>query len=192
MNPSGIGKADSCTDARRERRLGLVRRGRPGRRRDIIHKGQFGERFGPLAGVTNWPPAILADAAHRYGVHSRSTTAPILPGRGRRRRAASGSTRLPVNAARQIPAPDTLIGRGPLHDPDQVAAPPPATPTHFCVGPCFADTIQAYAAPGLGLAWSPPNSAATTSRGLLRYQRNGCRPCSMPALAGSQVRAITR
>lgn len=93
---------------------------------DIIQlrdKGSPGElRFGPLQARDELAACeILADAAHRYGalfaVNDRADIA----------RAAGadvlhlGQRDLPVNVARQILAPDTLIGRS-THDPDQVAA----------------------------------------------------------------------
>lgn len=108
---------------------------------DIIQlrdKGSPGElRFGPLQARDELAACeILADAAHRYGalfaVNDRADIA----------RAAGadvlhlGQRDLPVNVARQILAPDTLIGRS-THDPDQVAAAAAGDADYFCVGPCW-------------------------------------------------------
>ncbi|WP_052662390.1 thiamine phosphate synthase, partial [Mycobacterium tuberculosis] len=131
-----------CTDARRERGdLAQFAEAALAGGVDIIQlrdKGSPGElRFGPLQARDELAACeILADAAHRYGalfaVNDRADIA----------RAAGadvlhlGQRDLPVNVARQILAPDTLIGRS-THDPDQVAAAAAGDADYFCVGPCW-------------------------------------------------------
>ncbi len=146
-----------CTDARRERGdLAQFAEAALAGGVDIIQlrdKGSPGElRFGPLQARDELAACeILADAAHRYGalfaVNDRADIA----------RAAGadvlhlGQRDLPVNVARQILAPDTLIGRS-THDPDQVAAAAAGDADYFCVGPCWpTPTKPGRAAPGLGL-----------------------------------------
>ncbi len=132
---------------------------------DIIQlrdKGSPGElRFGPLQARDELAACeILADAAHRYGalfaVNDRADIA----------RAAGadvlhlGQRDLPVNVARQILAPDTLIGRS-THDPDQVAAAAAGDADYFCVDhvgrhrPSLAVRRRVW-----GWYGSPPNSVA--------------------------------
>lgn len=127
-----------CTDARRERGdLAQFAEAALAGGVDIIQlrdKGSPGElRFGPLQARDELAACeILADAAHRYGalfaVNDRADIA----------RAAGadvlhlGQRDLPVNVARQILAPDTLIGRS-THDPDQVAAAAAGDADYFCV-----------------------------------------------------------
>lgn len=182
-----------CTDARRERGdLAQFAEAALAGGVDIIQlrdKGSPGElRFGPLQARDELAACeILADAAHRYGalfaVNDRADIA----------RAAGadvlhlGQRDLPVNVARQILAPDTLIGRS-THDPDQVAAAAAGDADYFCVGPCWpTPTKPGRAAPGLGLVRVAAELGDDASRGSLSAAstRNGCRPCSMPALAGS-------
>ncbi|AGL25879.1 thiamine-phosphate pyrophosphorylase [Mycobacterium tuberculosis CAS/NITR204] len=144
-----------CTDARRERGdLAQFAEAALAGGVDIIQlrdKGSPGElRFGPLQARDELAACeILADAAHRYGalfaVNDRADIA----------RAAGadvlhlGQRDLPVNVARQILAPDTLIGRS-THDPDQVAAAAAGDADYFCVGPCWPTLPSGRAAP-LGL-----------------------------------------
>jgi thiamine-phosphate pyrophosphorylase len=131
-----------CTDARRERGdlvefadaalAGGV---------DIIQlrdKGSAGERqFGPLEARDELAAlGILAEAAGRhaalFAVNDRADIA----------RAAGahvlhlGQRDLPLEVAREIVAPGTLIGRS-AHDADQVARAVVEDVDYFCVGPCW-------------------------------------------------------
>lgn len=146
-----------CTDARRDRGdlaefadaalTGGV---------DIIQlrdKGSTGEhQLGPLE-VRDELAAleILADAARRHGalvaVNDRADVA----------RAAGadvlhlGQDDLPLGVARDIVAPDTLIGRS-AHDYGQVAGAIAEDVDYFCVGPCWpTPTKPGRPAPGLQL-----------------------------------------
>lgn len=165
-----------CTDARRERGdLAQFAEAALAGGVDIIQlrdKGSPGElRFGPLQARDELAACeILADAAHRYGalfaVNDRADIA----------RAAGadvlhlGQRDLPVNVARQILAPDTLIGRS-THDPDQVAAAAAGDADYFCVGPCWpTPTKPGRAAPVWGWYGSPPNSARRQA--VVRYRRH--------------------
>jgi thiamine-phosphate pyrophosphorylase len=123
---------------------------------DIVQlrdKGSVGEqRFGPLEARDELAAcAILADAARRHGalfaVNDRADIA----------RAAGadvlhlGQGDLPVDVARDIVGPDTLIGLS-SHDPDQAAAASHGPADYFCVGPCWpTPTKPNRAAPGLPL-----------------------------------------
>jgi thiamine-phosphate pyrophosphorylase len=149
-----------CTDARRE--LGDLAQFADAALAggvDIIQlrdKGSAGEqRFGPLEARDELAACeILADAARRHGalfaVNDRADIA----------RAAGadvlhlGQGDLPLEVARAIVGPDTLIGLS-THDPDQVAAASssgPAGPDYFCVGPCWpTPTKPGREAPGLRL-----------------------------------------
>jgi thiamine-phosphate pyrophosphorylase len=146
-----------CTDARRERGdlAEFVDAALAGGV-DIVQlrdKGSVGEqRLGPLEAREELAAcAILADAARRYGalfaVNDRADIA----------RAASadvlhlGQGDLPVDVARDIVGPDTLIGLS-SHDPGQAAAAAHGTADYFCVGPCWpTPTKPNRAAPGLPL-----------------------------------------
>ena len=146
-----------CTDARRERGdLAEFADAALAGGVDIIQlrdKGSTGERqLGPLEARAELAALeILADAAHRHGalvaVNDRADIA----------RAAGaevlhlGQNDLPLAVARDIVAPDTLIGRS-AHDHDQVAAAIAAPVDYFCVGPCWpTPTKPGRPAPGLGL-----------------------------------------
>jgi len=149
-----------CTDARRERGdLAEFADAALAGGVDIIQlrdKGSTGERqLGPLEARAELAALeILADAAHRHGalvaVNDRADIA----------RAAGadvlhlGQDDLPLEVARDIVAPDTLIGRS-AHDPGQVAAAiadGPNYPDYFCVGPCWpTPTKPGRPAPGLQL-----------------------------------------
>jgi thiamine-phosphate pyrophosphorylase len=123
---------------------------------DIVQlrdKGSVGEqRLGPLEAREELAAcAILADAARRYGalfaVNDRADIA----------RAAGadvlhlGQGDLPVDVARDIVGPDTLIGLS-SHDPEQAAAAAHGPADYFCVGPCWpTPTKPNRAAPGLPL-----------------------------------------
>jgi thiamine-phosphate pyrophosphorylase len=127
---------------------------------DIIQlrdKGSVGEqRFGPLEARDELAACeILADAARRHGalfaVNDRADIA----------RAAGadalhlGQGDLPLDLAREVVGPATLIGLS-THDRDQVAAAVAgfgaSGADYFCVGPCWpTPTKPGRAAPGLQL-----------------------------------------
>ena len=150
-----------CTDARRERGdlAHFVDAALAGGV-DIVQlrdKGSVGEqRFGPLEARDELAACeILADAARRHGalfaVNDRADIA----------RAAGadalhlGQGDLPVDVAREIVGPATLIGLS-SHDRDQAAAALAGLDAgeldYFCVGPCWpTPTKPGRAAPGLQL-----------------------------------------
>jgi thiamine-phosphate pyrophosphorylase len=127
---------------------------------DVIQlrdKGSVGEqRFGPLEARDELAACeILADAARRHGalfaVNDRADIA----------RAAGadalhlGQGDLPLDLAREVVGPATLIGLS-THDRDQVAAAAAgfgaSGADYFCVGPCWpTPTKPGRAAPGLQL-----------------------------------------
>ncbi len=146
-----------CTDARRDRGdLAEFADAALAGGVDIIQlrdKGSTGERqLGPLEARDELAALeILADAARRHGslvaVNDRADIA----------RAAGadvlhlGQDDLPLAVARDILAPDTLIGRS-AHDHGQVAAAIAEPVDYFCVGPCWpTPTKPGRPAPGLGL-----------------------------------------
>jgi thiamine-phosphate pyrophosphorylase len=146
-----------CTDARRDRGdLAEFADAALAGGVDIIQlrdKGSTGEhQLGPLEARDELAALeILADAARRHGaliaVNDRADIA----------RAAGadvlhlGQDDLPLPVARDIVAPDTLIGRS-AHDRDQVAAAIAEDVDYFCVGPCWpTPTKPRRPAPGLQL-----------------------------------------
>ncbi|OBH28958.1 thiamine-phosphate diphosphorylase [Mycobacterium sp. E342] len=146
-----------CTDARRERGdLARFADAALAGGVDIIQlrdKGSPGEqRFGPLEAREELAACeILADAARRHGalfaVNDRADIA----------RAAGadvlhlGQGDLPLDVARGIVGPDTLLGLS-SHDTDQAAAAATGEADYFCVGPCWpTPTKPGREAPGLGL-----------------------------------------
>jgi thiamine-phosphate pyrophosphorylase len=150
-----------CTDARRERGdLAQFADAALGGGVDVIQlrdKGSVGEqRFGALEARDELAACeILADAARRHGalfaVNDRADIA----------RAAGadalhlGQGDLPLDVAREIVGPATLIGLS-THDRDQVAAAVAgfgaSGADYFCVGPCWpTPTKPGRAAPGLQL-----------------------------------------
>jgi thiamine-phosphate pyrophosphorylase len=155
-----------CTDARRERGdlaefADAVLAGGV----DIIQlrdKGSTGERqFGPLEARDELAALqVLADAARRHGalfaVNDRADIA----------RAAGadvlhlGQRDLPLEAARDIVGPGTLIGRS-AHDGDQVARAVADDVDYFCVGPCWpTPTKPGRPAAGLDLVRTAAGLAA--------------------------------
>ncbi|OHU96077.1 thiamine phosphate synthase, partial [Mycobacterium talmoniae] len=131
-----------CTDARRERGdLAEFADAALAGGVDIIQlrdKGSAGERqFGPLEALDELAALeVLADAARRHGallaVNDRADLA----------RAAGadvlhlGQRDLPLDTARDIVGPDTLLGRS-AHDADQAAHAVAEPVDYFCVGPCW-------------------------------------------------------
>lgn len=146
-----------CTDARRDRGdLADFAEAVLAGGVDIIQlrdKGSTGEqRFGPLpAGSELAAIEILADAARRHGalvaVNHRADIA----------RAAGadvlhlGQDDLPLDVAREILGPQTLIGRS-THETGEVARALMEDVDYFCVGPCWpTPTKPGRPAPGLDL-----------------------------------------
>jgi thiamine-phosphate pyrophosphorylase len=146
-----------CTDARRERGdLAEFADAALAGGVDIIQlrdKGSAGEqRFGPLEARAELDALqVLADVARRRGallaVNDRADVA----------RAAGadvlhlGQDDLPLEVARGIVAPDTLIGRS-THDTEQARAALTDDVDYFCVGPCWpTPTKPGRPAPGLDL-----------------------------------------
>ena len=146
-----------CTDARRDRGdLAEFADAALAGGVDIIQlrdKGSTGEeKLGPLEARDELAALeILADAARRHdalvAVNDRADIA----------RAAGadvlhlGQHDLPLGAAREIVAHDTLIGRS-AHDPDQVSRAITEDVDYFCVGPCWpTPTKPGRPAPGLRL-----------------------------------------
>ncbi len=146
-----------CTDARRERGdLAEFADAALAGGVDIIQlrdKGSAGEqRFGPLQPRAELAALeVLADAARRHGallaVNDRADIA----------RAAGadvlhlGQDDLPLNLARAIVAPGSLIGRS-THDANQARAALTEDVDYFCVGPCWpTPTKPGRPAPGLDL-----------------------------------------
>ncbi len=146
-----------CTDARRElgdlaEFAGAALSGGV----DIIQlrdKGSAGEqRFGPLEARDELEALeVLAEAARRHGallaVNDRADIA----------RAAGadvlhlGQDDLPLTVARDIVAPETLIGRS-THDAEQARGAMTEDVDYFCVGPCWpTPTKPGRPAPGLDL-----------------------------------------
>jgi thiamine-phosphate pyrophosphorylase len=119
-------------------------------------KGSAGEQsLGPLEARDELAALeVLADAARRHGallaVNDRADIA---------RAAAAdvlhlGQDDLPLDLARDIVGPETLIGRS-THDPKQVAAAVADAVDYFCVGPCWpTPTKPGRTAPGLPLVRS--------------------------------------
>ena len=149
-----------CTDARRERGdLAEFADAALAGGVDIIQlrdKGSPGEqRFGPLEARAELEALeLLSEAARRHGallaVNDRADVA----------RAAGadvlhlGQDDLPLNVARDIVAPNTLIGRS-THDAAQARAALTEQVDYFCVGPCWpTPTKPGRAAPGLDLVRS--------------------------------------
>jgi thiamine-phosphate pyrophosphorylase len=146
-----------CTDARRERGdLAEFADAVLGAGVDIIQlrdKGSVGEReFGPLEARGELAALeILGDAARRHGallaVNDRADMA----------RAAGadvlhlGQDDLPLEVARAIVGPDTLIGRS-THETGEAARAVMEDVDYFCVGPCWpTPTKPGRPAPGLDL-----------------------------------------
>ncbi len=146
-----------CTDARRERGdLAEFADAALSGGVDIVQlrdKGSPGEqRFGPLEARGELAACeILADAARRHGallaVNDRADIA----------RAAGadvlhlGQDDLPLDVARQIVGPDTLIGRS-THETGEAARALMEDVDYFCVGPCWpTPTKPGRPAPGLDL-----------------------------------------
>jgi thiamine-phosphate pyrophosphorylase len=126
---------------------------------DVIQlrdKGSVDEqKLGPLEARDELAALeVLADAARRHGallaVNDRADIA---------RAAAAdvlhlGQADLPLDVARDIVGPETVIGRS-THDADQVAAATSEAVDYFCVGPCWpTPTKPGRTAPGLPLVRS--------------------------------------
>lgn len=157
LTPLAQARLYLCTDARRERGdLAEFADAALAGGVDIIQlrdKGSPGEqRFGPLEALDELAACeILADAARRHGalfaVNDRADIA----------RAAGadvlhlGQRDLPLDIAREIVGPGTLIGRS-SHDAGEAAQAAGSKADYFCVGPCWpTPTKPGRAAPGLDL-----------------------------------------
>jgi len=161
-----------CTDARRERGdLAQFAEAALAGGVDVIQlrdKGSAGEqRFGPLEARDELAACeILADAARRHGalfaVNDRADIA----------RAAGadmlhlGQGDLPLDVAREIVGPATLIGLS-THDATQAALAAnrvaEGAADYFCVGPCWpTPTKPGRAAPGLQLVRAAAQIAGDT------------------------------
>ncbi len=165
---------------------------------DIVQlrdKGSAGEqRFGPLEVRDELAVCeILEDAARRHGalfaVNDRADIA----------RAAGadvlhlGQGDLPLDVAREIVGPETLIGLS-AHDADQLAAAVTGEADYFCVGPCWpTPTKPGRQAPGLRLV----RAAAELDAALPWFAIGGIDAQRLPEVldAGARrivvVRAIT-
>ena len=146
-----------CTDARRERGdLAEFADAALAGGVDIIQlrdKGSTGERqLGPLEARDELSALeILADAARRHGALVAVNDRADIARAARADVLHLGQYDLPLRAARDIVAPDTLIGRS-AHDGDQVAASIAEDVDYFCVGPCWpTPTKPGRPAPGLQL-----------------------------------------
>jgi thiamine-phosphate pyrophosphorylase len=192
-----------CTDARREHGdLAEFADAALAGGVDIVQlrdKGSVGEqRFGPLEARDELTAcAILADAARRHGalfaVNDRADIA----------RAAGadvlhlGQGDLPVDIARDIVGPDTLIGLS-SHDPEQAAAAARGQGDYFCVGPCWpTPTKPGRAAPGLGLVQAAAQLSSALGTDKPWFAIGGIDAARLPEVldAGARrivvVRAIT-
>jgi thiamine-phosphate pyrophosphorylase len=146
-----------CTDARRERGdLAQFADAALAGGVDIIQlrdKGSAGEqRFGPLEARDELAACeILAYAARQHGalfaVNDRADIARVAGADVLH----LGQGDLPVDAAREIVGPTTLIGLS-SHDAAQAAHAAEGGADYFCVGPCWpTPTKPGRAAPGLDL-----------------------------------------
>ena len=146
-----------CTDARRERGdLAQFADAALAGGVDIIQlrdKGSAGEQqFGPLEARDELAACeVLADAAGRHGalfaVNDRADIARVAGADVLH----LGQGDLPVDVARDIAGPDTLIGLS-THDPQQLADAAGGGADYFCVGPCWpTPTKPGRTAPGLQL-----------------------------------------
>jgi thiamine-phosphate pyrophosphorylase len=192
-----------CTDARREHGdLAEFADAALAGGVDIVQlrdKGSVGEqRFGPLEARDELAAcAILADAARRHGALfavndradiARATGADVLH---------LGQGDLPVDIARDIVGPDTLIGLS-SHDPEQAAAAARGQGDYFCVGPCWpTPTKPGRAAPGLGLVQAAAQLSSALGTDKPWFAIGGIDAARLPEVldAGARrivvVRAIT-
>lgn len=181
-----------CTDARRERGdLAEFADAALAGGVDIIQlrdKGSPGERqFGPLEALDELAACeILADAARRHGalfaVNDRADVA----------RAAGadvlhlGQRDLPLDVARDIVGPTTLIGRS-SHDAGEAAAAAASAVDYFCVGPCWpTPTKPGRPAPGLDLV----RSAAALETGKPWFAIGGIDLQRLPEVLAAGARRI--
>ena len=196
-----------CTDARRERGdLAQFAEAALAGGVDVIQlrdKGSAGEqRFGPLEARDELAACeILADAARRHGalfaVNDRADIA----------RAAGadmlhlGQGDLPLDVAREIVGPATLIGLS-THDATQAALAAnrvaEGAADYFCVGPCWpTPTKPGRAAPGLQLVRAASQICAALGGGKPWFAIGGIDARRLPDVldAGARrivvVRAIT-
>ncbi|OCB22332.1 thiamine-phosphate diphosphorylase [Mycobacterium malmoense] len=181
-----------CTDARRERGdLAEFADAALAGGVDIIQlrdKGSAGERrFGPLEARDELAACeILAGAARRHGalfaVNDRADIA----------RAAGadvlhlGQGDLPLDVARGIVGPDTLLGLS-SHDRDQALAASASEADYFCVGPCWpTPTKPGREAPGLPLV----RAAAGFGGGKPWFAIGGIDEARLPEVLAAGARRI--
>lgn len=181
-----------CTDARRERSdLAEFADAALAGGVDIIQlrdKGSPGEReFGPLEALDELAACeVLADAARRHGalfaVNDRADVA----------RAAGadvlhlGQRDLPVNVAREIVRPGTLLGRS-SHDAREAAAAAASDVDYFCVGPCWpTPTKPGRPAPGLDLV----RTAAALETGMPWFAIGGIDVQRLPEVVAAGARRV--
>ncbi|AGC60786.1 thiamine-phosphate pyrophosphorylase ThiE [Mycobacterium liflandii 128FXT] len=146
-----------CTDARRERGdLADFADAALAGGVDIIQlrdKGSAGEqRFGPFEARDELAACeILADAAARHAAMFAVNDRADIARAARADVLHLGQRDLPVDVARAITGPATLIGQS-THDRDQVSAAAIGAVDYFCVGPCWpTPTKPGRTAPGLDL-----------------------------------------
>lgn len=146
-----------CTDARRERGdLAEFADVVLGGGVDIIQlrdKGSAGEhRFGPLEADGELAALeILADAAHRHGALVAVNHRADIARAARADVLHLGQNDLPLDVARDIVGPTTLIGRS-TQETGEAARALMEDVDYFCVGPCWpTPTKPGRAAPGLDL-----------------------------------------
>ena len=185
-----------CTDARREHGdLAEFADAALAGGVDIVQlrdKGSVGEqRFGPLEARDELAAcAILADAARRHGamfaVNDRADIA----------RAAGadvlhlGQGDLPVDVARDIVGPGTLIGLS-SHDPEQAAAAARGQADYFCVGPCWpTPTKPGRTAPGLGLVRAAAQLSAALGTDKPWFAIGGIDAARLPEVIAAGARRI--
>jgi thiamine-phosphate pyrophosphorylase len=150
-----------CTDARRERGdLAQFAEAALAGGVDVIQlrdKGSAGEqRFGPLEARDELAACeILADAARRHGALFAVNDRADIARAARADMLHLGQGDLPLDVAREIVGPATLIGLS-THDAAQAASAAnrvaEGAADYFCVGPCWpTPTKPGRAAPGLPL-----------------------------------------
>jgi thiamine-phosphate pyrophosphorylase len=149
-----------CTDARRERGdLAEFADAALSGGVDIIQlrdKGSPGEqRFGPLEARGELAALeILADAAVRHGALLAVNDRADIARAARADILHLGQDDLPLEAARDIVGPGTLIGRS-THETGEAARALMEDVDYFCVGPCWpTPTKPGRPAPGLDLVRS--------------------------------------
>ncbi|OBI95417.1 thiamine-phosphate diphosphorylase [Mycobacterium alsense] len=188
----GAARLYLCTDARRERGdLAEFADAALAGGVDIVQlrdKGSAGERrFGPLEARDELAACeILAEAARRHGalfaVNDRADIARVAGADVLH----LGQGDLPLEAARGILGPDTLVGLS-THDPDQLAAAAAGGADYFCVGPCWpTPTKPGREAAGLPLV----RAAAAVGRDKPWFAIGGIDRERLPDVLGAGARRV--